>query len=120
MFENISLNKEIKELQKEVICSLSELLEGRSKETTNHICRVAVVSRVLARKVGLNEQQVDMIELTELMHDFGKIGTPDSILKKPGKLTDEEYNVMQDYGALYLDGQIVIHVDFNSNRSPAS
>ena len=99
VFENVSLNEEIKETQKEMIYTLSELVEGRSKETANHIRRVAAVSGMLARKVGLNEQQVDMIELTAPMHDIGKIGTPDSILKKPGKLTDKEYNVMQDHAA---------------------
>ena len=99
VFENVSLNEEIKETQKEMIYTLSELVEGRSKETASHIRRVAGVSAMLARKVGLNEQQVNMIELTAPMHDIGKIGTPDSILKKPGKLTDAEYNVMQDHAA---------------------
>lgn len=99
VYENVSLNEEIKETQKEMIYTLSELVEGRSKETANHIRRVAAVSGMLGRRVGLNEHQVQMIELTAPMHDIGKIGTPDSILKKPGKLTDEEYSVMQEHAA---------------------
>lgn len=102
VYENVSLNQEVKETQREMVFTLSELVEGRSKETANHIRRVAAVSGLLARKVGLNEQQIAMIELTAPMHDIGKIGTPDNILKKPGKLTDEEYGIMKEhaqYGA---------------------
>ncbi len=99
VYENLSLNEEIKETQKEMIYTLSELVEGRSKETANHIRRVAAVSGMLGRKVGLGEQQIQMLELTAPMHDIGKIGTPDSILKKPGKLTPEEYRVMQEHAA---------------------
>ncbi|MGD9212595.1 MAG: DUF3369 domain-containing protein [Desulfobacteraceae bacterium] len=99
-FENLSLNNEILLTQKDVIFTMSEIVEGRSKETGNHIRRVAAVSGLLARKIGLNSSQVELIELAAPMHDIGKIGTPEAILHKPGKLTKEEYEIMKEHTTL--------------------
>ena len=99
-FENISLNNEIMETQREVVFTLSEVVEGRSKETANHIRRVAEVSCMLARKLGMSDHDIAIIKLAAPMHDIGKIGTPDSILKKPGKLTAEEFDVMKEHSTL--------------------
>ena len=96
-FENISLNNEVIETQKEVIFTLAEVVEGHSKETANHIRRVAAVSSMLAKALGLNEHQIEMVRLASPMHDIGKVTTPDSILKKPGKLTADEYEIMKDH-----------------------
>jgi len=96
-FENISLNNEIVETQKEVIFTLSEVVEGRSKETANHIRRVAAVSCMIAKKMGMNDHEIEMIRLASPMHDIGKIATPDEILKKPGKLTPDEYEIMKQH-----------------------
>ena len=96
-FENISLEKEIVETQKEIIFTLSEVVEERSKETGNHISRVAGISELLARKLGMGEQLVELIRLAAPMHDVGKVGVPDSILLKPGKLTDEEFENMKQH-----------------------
>lgn len=109
-FENISLNNEIIATQKEVIFTLSEVVEGRSKETANHIRRVAEVSCMLAEKLGVSEHDVETIRLASPMHDIGKIGTPDSILKKPGKLTPEEYEIMKEHASLGY------HIFKNSTR----
>jgi len=99
-FENISLNNEIIATHKEVIFTLSEVVEGRSKETANHIRRVAEVSCMIAKKLGMNDHDVEMIRLASPMHDIGKVGTPDYILKKPGKLTEEEYEIMKGHAEL--------------------
>jgi len=99
-FENISLNNEIIETQKEVIFTLTEVVEGRSKETGNHIRRVAAVAELLARKLGLGDMEVELVRLASPMHDIGKVGTPDDILRKPGKLTAEEYETMKYHATL--------------------
>ncbi|MDM8521868.1 DUF3369 domain-containing protein [Desulfococcaceae bacterium HSG8] len=99
-FENISLNNEVIKTQKEVILTLSEVVEGRSKETANHIRRVAAVACMIAKKIGLSDHEVEMVRLATPMHDIGKVGTPDSILKKPGKLTAEEYEIIKKHAEL--------------------
>lgn len=96
-FENLSLNNEIKDTQKELIYTLSEVVEGYSRETAVHINRVGAVSTLIGEKLGMSEQELEVLAIAAPMHDIGKIGTPDSILKKPGKLTDEEYEVMKKH-----------------------
>lgn len=90
-FDNVYLNERILSTQKEVIYRLGEVVENRSKETANHVRRVAEITYVLARKFGLTEQEADMIRMAAPMHDIGKIGISENILNKPGPLTDEEF-----------------------------
>ena len=92
--EDITANKEIEELQKEVIFTMGSIAEFRSKETGEHIKRVAKYSRILAAAYGLSEDDIDMLELASPMHDIGKIAIPDAILNNPGKLTNEEYEII--------------------------
>ncbi|MCX7745739.1 MAG: DUF3369 domain-containing protein [Clostridia bacterium] len=99
-FDNIYLNKEIENTQKEIIFTLGEIAEARSKETGNHVKRVAEFSKLLALKYGLPEEEAEMIRLAAPMHDIGKLAIPDSILNKPGKLTVEEFEVMKSHSAL--------------------
>ena len=96
-FENLSLNNEIKDTQKELIYTLSEVVEGYSRETAVHINRVGAVSTLIGKQLGMSEAELDMLAIAAPMHDIGKIGTPDSILKKPGKLTEEEYDIMKKH-----------------------
>src|SRR5574344_1001122 len=95
--EDITANKEIEELQKEVIFTMGSIAEFRSKETGEHIKRVAKYSRVLAAAYGLCEDDIDMLELASPMHDIGKIAIADAILNKPGKLTNEEFEVIKTH-----------------------
>ncbi|HBV88209.1 MAG TPA: hypothetical protein DEF42_16515 [Desulfosporosinus sp.] len=89
------LNKEIEQTQKEIIYLMGEIGESRSKETGNHVKRVAEYSKVLALRLGLSPVEAELIKTASPMHDIGKVAIPDSILKKPGKLTDEEFALMQ-------------------------
>ncbi|MGL1894671.1 MAG: DUF3369 domain-containing protein [Spirochaetaceae bacterium] len=102
-FSNIHLTQEILDTQKEIIETLSEVVEKRSKETSNHTLRVAQVSRLLARKMGLSVQEADKITMASPLHDIGKTGIPDSILLKPGKLTKEEYDIMKNHAEIGRD-----------------
>ena len=95
--EDITANKEIEELQKEVIFTMGSIAEFRSKETGEHIKRVAKYSRILAAAYGLCEDDIDMLELASPMHDIGKIAIPDAILNKPGKLTNEEFDIIKTH-----------------------
>ena len=88
--ENVSLNQKIESTQKEIIFTLGEVLESRSKETGNHVRRVASISYLLAKAVGLSETEAQLLRLASPMHDVGKIGISDKILNKPGQLTGDE------------------------------
>lgn len=94
-FSNLNLTNEILDTQKEIIETLSEVVEKRSKETSNHVLRVAQVSRFLALKIGLSEEEADKITMASPLHDIGKTGIPDAILLKPSKLTKDEYETMK-------------------------
>lgn len=98
--EVVALNQEIEETQKEIIFVMGEIGEIRSKETGNHVKRVAEYSKVLALGCGLSEEEAELLRLASPMHDIGKVAIPDSILKKPGKLTPEEFTLMQSHTIL--------------------
>jgi response regulator RpfG family c-di-GMP phosphodiesterase len=96
-FDNLLLNKEIENTQKEIIFTLGEIAEARSKETGNHVKRVAEYSKLLALKYGLPEDEAEIIRMAAPMHDIGKLGIPDSILNKPGRLTFEEFETIKTH-----------------------
>lgn len=95
--EAAMLANEIAETQREVIYMMGEVGESRSRETGYHVKRVAKYSKILAVGYGLSESESDLIQMASPMHDIGKVAIPDSILKKPGKLTREEYELMKTH-----------------------
>lgn len=95
-----ALNREIEESQKEVIFTMGAIGEIRSKETGNHVKRVAGYSKILALALGLKEAEAEMLKQSSPMHDIGKIAIPDAILNKPGKLNKEEYQKMKEHTRL--------------------
>ena len=95
--EVIELHKEIEETQREVIYKMGEIGESRSSETGNHVKRVAEYSKLLAKLYGLSEKESDILFTASPMHDIGKVGIPDSILNKAGKLSDEEWRIMRKH-----------------------
>ncbi len=96
-YENVLLNQEIEGTQKEIIFTLGEVAEMRSSETGNHIRRVSEYCHLLAEAHGLNQREVEVIRLASSMHDVGKVAIPDSVLNKPGPLTDEEFHIMKSH-----------------------
>lgn len=98
--ESALLYQEIEDTQKEIIFTMAEVGESRSKETGNHVKRVAEYSYVLARGMNMDEREREILRMASPMHDIGKIGIPDAILKKPGKLTDEEFNVIKSHSTM--------------------
>lgn len=79
---------------------MGEIAETRSKETGNHVKRVAHYSKILALKYGLDEEEAEMLKLASPMHDIGKVGIPDNILNKPERLTDDEFEIMKTHASL--------------------
>lgn len=91
------LEKEIEDTQKEVVFKMGAIGETRSKETGNHVRRVAEYSKILALEYGLSEAEAEVLKQASPMHDIGKVGIPDNILNKPGKLTPEEFEIMKTH-----------------------
>jgi len=89
--------QEIVDTQKEVILTLGGVVGSRSKETGDHIVRVGEYSALLARLAGLSQEDAEILRQASPMHDVGKIGIPDQILLKPGKLTPTEFEQMQTH-----------------------
>ncbi|HOV27572.1 MAG TPA: DUF3369 domain-containing protein [Pseudobacteroides sp.] len=102
-FENAALNMKLQDTQKEIIYTLGEIAEARSKETGNHVKRVSEFTRLLALKYGMSEEEAETISLASAMHDIGKLGVPSSILNKPGKLTEEEFEVIKTHTTIGYD-----------------
>ena len=96
-FENVMLNQEIEDTQKDIIYTLGEIAEARSQETGTHVKRVSSICRILAKNFGLSKGEVEMLRLAAPMHDIGKVAIPDGILNHPDKLTDEDFAVMQHH-----------------------
>ena len=94
------LNDEITNTQKEVVFTMGAIGESRSKETGNHVKRVAEYSKILALHYGLSIEQAEMLKQASPMHDIGKVAIPDAILNKPGRFDEAERRIMDTHAAL--------------------
>ncbi len=99
--------KKLKGVSLESICHLCRAAEYKDENTGDHIKRMSQYTSAVASKMGLNKQTVEDLLYTAPMHDAGKIGIPDHILLKPGKLNDKEWEIMKQHtiiGAQILAG----------------
>jgi len=87
----------LEEAYRSTLKALTAALETRDSETHGHSERVVTYSLRLGREYGLNREEMKSLEFGSLLHDIGKIGVPDLILRKPGKLTDEEWVRMREH-----------------------
>ena len=94
------LHAEVEDTQREIVYKLGEVGETRSKETGNHVKRVAQYSKDLALLYGLDIKEAQILFDASPMHDIGKVGIPDEILKKPTKLTKEEFEIMKTHAEI--------------------
>ncbi|SFD12112.1 HD domain-containing phosphohydrolase [Pseudoalteromonas denitrificans] len=108
--QNEILEYKVKERTQELIATrlqivhhLGRAAEYRDNETGLHIIRMSKIAVVLAQAYGLNEQECDLLLNAAPMHDIGKIGIPDRILLKQGKLNDEEWPIMQTHAQIGAD-----------------
>ena len=100
----MKMNEEIEELKKqqkkisESMCrSMLLALDAKDQYTYEHSTRVAYYSLTLGKELQLDENQMYELEMSGLFHDLGKIGTPDSILNKPTRLNEEEFEIMKQH-----------------------
>ncbi|PHQ65026.1 MAG: phosphohydrolase [Sulfurimonas sp.] len=95
--KEMELQNDIVATQEEVLHTLGELGEWRSKETGDHVNRVSLISELLAKEYGCTNDNVALLKMASPMHDIGKVVIPDAILLKPDKLTDEEFETMKKH-----------------------
>lgn len=112
------LQEEIEATQREIIFTMAEAGELRSKETGQHVKRVAEYCRLFAERYGLGEAETEVLKLSSPMHDIGKIAIPDAILLKPAKLDEAEWRIMKTHSTLGHD--MLKHSDRTLLRSAAT
>ena len=98
---------ELIEQQDSISANFATILANKSGESGNHVKRVSEYSAILATELGFNENEIHDIRIASMLHDVGKIMVDENILHKPGRFTDEEYEIMKQhvvYGGQLLKG----------------
>jgi len=90
-------NKKLEEAISDILIVLSKIVDSKDPFTAAHQKRVAQLSVAIAKKLGLPKNKVKLVELGALVHDIGKIYVPIEILVKPGKLTENEFNIIKEH-----------------------
>jgi len=103
--ENAGKNEEIRKSQQEVLISLSSITEAKSGETGNHVRRVGEYVKILAADFGFEGKELEYLSTAAMLHDVGKLMVPPGILEKPGKLTEEEFEIVKLHAA---DGEALL------------
>ncbi len=80
-----------------ILLALTRSVDAKSRWTAGHSERVADLSEKLARSCGLREEEIQTVRISALLHDIGKLGIPEAILDKPGKLSDEEFEIIKSH-----------------------
>ncbi len=96
----------------DIIALLSEITEFKSAETSSHVVRIKEYTYILAKLYGMFEEEARVVSKMSLLHDIGKVSTPDNILCKAGKLTDDEFEIMKEHT---VNGEKLIKRAFKSN-----
>lgn len=116
--DNLDLMRRVEQRTAELVSSQIQLIqclgraaEYRDNDTGKHVIRVGRFSAILAEELGLDPVTVQRIEMAATLHDIGKLGVPDSVLLKPGRLTDEEMACIRSHAAL---GKAIITPEENS------
>ena len=105
--QSLKRQLEYKNITVESIQAIARTIDAKDEYTNGHSIRVGAYSKIIAENLGMSSDEVDNIYYIALLHDIGKIAIPDSILNKPGRLTDEEFAVMKSHttrGAAILKG----------------
>lgn len=93
-------NQQLEKTRRAIITQLGRAAEFRDNETGLHIVRVGHFSKILALAAGFSEARAELMMQASMMHDVGKIGIPDNVLLKPGKLTPEEFDIIKTHPAI--------------------
>lgn len=96
-------NERMHNIYVEITQALTGTIDAKDKYTKGHSNRVALYSKMLAERLGLSSKEVENVYMQAMLHDIGKIGVPDAIINKPGKLTDEEYEIIKTHPVIGSD-----------------
>ncbi len=100
VFDNVHLETVTRKTQDEILYLLGKVVETQFEETGGHVRRVSILMSQFAKLVGYAPYDVEVLRLASMMHDIGKIGIPEHILKKPGVLTPLEMDVMRTHAII--------------------
>ena len=95
--------REQKQLIREIVEALAKVIDMKDEYTNGHSKRVAEYTVMLAKELGYDEDTIEKYYNIALMHDIGKVGIPEEVLNKPGKLTDEEFQLIKSHTTLGYD-----------------
>lgn len=96
-------NREIQDMAIQTIATIANTIDAKDEYTRGHSKRVAEYSVAIAKELGMTELEINNLRSIALLHDIGKIGVPDSVLNKPGRLTDAEYELMKQHTVIGAD-----------------
>ena len=106
---------QIEQLSFEIISTIASMIEAKDSYTKGHSVRVAEYSALIAQELGWKEEDVQNLKYIALLHDIGKVGIPDNVLNKPGRLTDAEFNIIKSHttigGDILKDIETIVDVD---------
>jgi hypothetical protein len=104
-------NLNLRRAHKDTIAALSRSMEAKDLYTGGHTERVAAVAVGLARRLGFRDEELEAIEIGALLHDIGKIGIPGHVLRKPGKLTADEWDLIKTHPVIsdYILSELELH-----------
>jgi putative nucleotidyltransferase with HDIG domain len=88
------------DIEEEFVIMLSKVVEAKSEETGDHVNHVAELSYYLAQYLGFSSSDAKLIKKASALHDIGKVGVPDYILNKPGKLDEKEFSIMKEHSLI--------------------
>ncbi len=91
----VTLHEQLEESFVQTVLALAKAMDARDTYTQDHSQRMAAIAEVLCQKLGMDEEQIQAIRSAAALHDIGKIGVPDEILRKPGPLTSQEWDLMK-------------------------
>lgn len=100
IFGSLTSREDMLQTQRELMLIIGDAIEQRSKETGAHVRRVAVMCGMMAEAMGMDASFVETLRYAAPLHDLGKIGIPERILHKPGKLDAEEWSLMKTHAEL--------------------
>ena len=98
--ENAMLFEENEQQFRSLLDALAASIDARDSLTAGHSRRVAVIARGIATELDFNEQDIDLLEVAAILHDYGKIGVDDKVLKKEGRLDEDEYAHMKQHAEM--------------------
>src|SRR5262249_28954754 len=107
---------ELRELNASLVACLALAIDARDPYTNGHISRVCYLATTVAARLGLRGKELEAVKIASMLHDVGKLGVPDHILRKPGKLTPEEYEQVQQH--VTIGGAILEPVPFHGPVVP--